>query len=190
MSAKVVLQDAPDCPHTIAPADLLAFLVRPPAVADAHLVHAAFQSGNLGGNLRLKAKAVFLDPDLLNDLAFENLVADLHIGQIEVGQCVGEEREGLVADRMPEVQHAMRLTPDEPRPEDHIGTAIQDGLDQSGILIGVVFKIGILNNDQIALARRKPRAQGRALALVMLVQKDGNVGLALEGLEPQSRPIA
>ena len=39
---------------------------------------------------------------------------------------------------------------DEPRAEDDVGLVVDDGLDQLGILLGLVLEIGVLDDDDVA----------------------------------------
>ena len=64
LSKQIVLEDAPDRLDAVLPVDLLAFGVGAAAVGDPHLVDPAAQLRHLGGDLRLEAEAVLLDPDL------------------------------------------------------------------------------------------------------------------------------
>ena len=70
----VVAHDTPQRPQPVAPADLLAFGVRPAVIRDADFVdpqRLAAQpiGGELGGDFRLKSEAILFDPNVLNDLA-------------------------------------------------------------------------------------------------------------------------
>src|SRR3974390_2952637 len=67
----------------------------------------------------------------------------------------------------------------EPRTKDDVGMPLDDGLEELGILLRLIFKIGVLDDDDIAGRMPKPGAESRAFALVDLVEDDGQVGLAL-----------
>ena len=55
---------------------------------DRHLIDTRVHVSNLGGDLRLESKAIFLDGDRLDDLAPENLEAGFHVRKVEVGEHV------------------------------------------------------------------------------------------------------
>ena len=74
--------------HTIAPADLLTLLIGSSGVRNTNLIDSTTLFGDLGGDLRFKAEAVFLDRNALDHLAPEDLVTNLHIRQIEVGEYI------------------------------------------------------------------------------------------------------
>ena len=86
-----------------------------------------------------------------------------------------------VADRMPEVEHPMRTAAQKARAVNHVGFALDQGLEQVGIVVGVVFQIGILNEDKISGCFLYAAAQGRALAHIFRLQQNSEVGvLALQ----------
>ena len=64
---------------------------------------------------------------------------------------------------------------DEARAEDDVGAAVEDGLDEPRILGGVVFPVGILNDDDVAGAVLEAGAQGGALARVLRLLQDADV---------------
>src|SRR5258706_4869685 len=78
------LDDRPERRDAIERADLLAFVVGPPAVGDRHLVDAAAELRDLRGDLRLEVEAVRADADLLEHRTAEHLVARLHVGEVQV----------------------------------------------------------------------------------------------------------
>ena len=78
-----------DGSQAVLPADLLARAVVAARVGDGNLVDPASQLGQLHGDLGLKPEARRLKLDLPEDLAPDDLVAGLHIGQVEVGENVG-----------------------------------------------------------------------------------------------------
>ena len=120
---------------------------------------------HLGRHLRLESEAVALEANSLDDLAAEDFVADLHVGQVQVGQHVREEREPLVRQRMPEIEDPVLLA-DEPRAEDDVGLILDDRLDELGILRRVVFEVGVLDDDDLAGGVAEPGAERGALSLV------------------------
>jgi len=77
-----ILDDTPDGADAVFPIDLLALGVGASMVGDSHFVDTDALLGELGGDLRLESKAVFLDRDGLNDFPPHGLVAGLHIREI------------------------------------------------------------------------------------------------------------
>ena len=102
----------------------------------------------------------------LQNLPPEDLVARLHVGEIQVGEHVRAERQDVIADRVPEVQHAMRLAARESRAIDHVGQAVDDRLDQLRVLLRIVFEVGVLDDDYVASRFGEPSAQRGALPLI------------------------
>src|SRR5262245_22990257 len=73
LGEEVVLEDRADGREAVLPADLLALGVGAPAVGDGHLPDARPGFVHLGGQLRLDAEAVGLQPQLLQHLPAEGL---------------------------------------------------------------------------------------------------------------------
>src|SRR6266496_2295430 len=108
-----VLQQAPQSPHAIFPADLFALFIGAAGVADAHFINPQLALGDFYRDFRLESKAVFLDGDGLNDLPPKNFIAGFHVGQVDIGQAIGNQSQHPIGHRMPEIQYAMRPTTQE-----------------------------------------------------------------------------
>jgi len=139
LSKQVVLQDAVDSAKAVFPADFFAFFVGAPVVGNAHLINAAARLGDFGGNFWLKAKAVFLNADRLDDFAAKGFVAGFHVAKVNIGHHVRQQRQELVAHHVPKVDHAVGSAAHKARAKYHIGFALQDWLNQNGKLLRVVF---------------------------------------------------
>src|SRR5262249_18297428 len=85
-----VADDAPQGLETVPPADLLPLLIRAAGVADRMLVDAQTPPRNLGGDFRFEPESVLLQrwQDFFDHFAAENLVAGLHVGQVEIRETV------------------------------------------------------------------------------------------------------
>ena len=84
--------------ETILPAYFLAFLVSAAVVGDAHFINAdAFETSYFGSHLGFKAETLLLEKDALDNICPEQLVAGLHVGEVQVGEHVGQESEETVA---------------------------------------------------------------------------------------------
>src|SRR5213079_3119044 len=86
----------------ISPTDLLSFLVCAPVIRDPHFIYSQLHPRDLDRNLRLKSESVLLELDRLNHVAPEDLEARFHIGQVQVGKHIRDQREETIANRMPE----------------------------------------------------------------------------------------
>src|SRR5882724_2622826 len=101
------MQDVPERGDSVAPSDLLALRVGPPRVGDADLPDASARLGEPRRDLRLEAESVARQYEPLHYRRTHGLVARLHVGQVEVGEHVGDECQQAVADRVPEEEHAV-----------------------------------------------------------------------------------
>src|SRR5579863_9753679 len=178
----VVLPDAPESAHAVAPADLLSFGVSSPVIGDPDLVDAGPRLGDLGRDLWFEPEAILPDHDPLNQLAPEGFVSGFHVREIEVGRHVRTHGQKLVADRMPEIENAMSPgAAEKTGSEDHIGFAGKNRSQEQMIFGRIVFEIGILHDDEGRGGLGNPGAQRCALTLVHLVaeQFDARVELSL-----------
>src|SRR5687768_5757434 len=85
--------------YAVLPRDLLSLLVAAAVVGDADFedTDAGADLGDLGGHFGLEAEAVAREGDLVEDRLAEDLVADLHVGQVQVREHVAQRREHAVA---------------------------------------------------------------------------------------------
>jgi len=169
LAEEVIFEDRIQCAKTVAPADFFTFLIRSAMVADADLVDDHVELRNFGGDLGFEAEAVLLDCDPLEHLAFEDLVAGLHVGEVEIGEHVGEQREEFVTHHVPEIDDAVCIAAGEAGAKDDVGLAALDRREQLRVFVGVVFEIGVLHDDHVAGRQGKTGAQRRAFALVDIV---------------------
>jgi hypothetical protein len=119
-----VAHDAVHRSHAVPPADLLALGVGASVVGDPDLVDPPPAGGDLGRHLRFEAEAVLFDLDRLDDLAAEGLVTGLHVGEVQVGEDVGDGGQELVADRVPVVEDSVGPVVVEAGAEADVGPAV------------------------------------------------------------------
>ena len=106
---EAVFQDTHDGADAVFPSDLFTFVVRTAIVGDGDFIDHPVLLGDFRGDFRLKAKAVFFNFNLLQHLFFEDPVADLHIGEIEVGHHVRQGGEKAIAEVVPVVDERVVL---------------------------------------------------------------------------------
>src|SRR5215469_11042438 len=185
-----ILQQTPQRPYAIFPADLLAFLVSPSPIADAYFVDSQPPLGHLYRDLRLESEAVFSDGNRLNNLPAEDLVAGLHVAQVDIGHAVRHQRQHPVAHRVPEVKHAVWPASQKPRAVDYVRLTLQQRFEQPRIIRGIIFEIGILNDHVVAGSFLNATAQCRTLPHIVRLQEDLDLGiLRLEFPEDFARAI-
>src|SRR2546421_6144197 len=100
----------PEGGEAVAPVDFLSFCVSTPAVADLHLEDPGLRLRQPRRDLRLEAKTIRFEArlnDVARKIAPHSFVASLHVGEAEIGQHVRVHREELVADGVPEIEHAV-----------------------------------------------------------------------------------
>src|SRR4029453_18510028 len=109
-SAKqVVFDNAPQSADAVLPPDLLALFVGSASIRNADLEDSPLQLRHFCRDLRFETEPVLFDHDLLQDFSSEDLVASLHVGQVQIGERIRAQRQQVVANGMPEIQDAMGL---------------------------------------------------------------------------------
>jgi len=146
-------------------------------VADGDLVDPQLPLGAFHGDLGLEAETVGADGNALQQVGAEGLVTGLHVGDVEVGEHVGNEREALVDFRVPEGQHAGLLAGQVAGAEYGVGVPVQKRPQQARVFRRVVLEVGVLDDGEISAGLLDGRAHGGAFALVhgMAEQPDGGV---------------
>lgn len=86
----------------------------------------------------------------LDHAGVEELVAGLHIRQVQVGEHVASEREPLVPDAVPKEQDAVWAATHEAGAIDHIGKARDYGPQQHVVFLRVILQVRILDDEVLA----------------------------------------
>ena len=108
----------------------------------------------------------------LSRARLDDLVAGLHVRQIEVGEGIRYEGEELIADGVPEEQDPPVVAAGEPGAVDDVRVSGQDRPEEPGIVGRVVFQVGVLDDAQVPRRQLNGGPDGRALPLVGLVEVD------------------
>ena len=115
--------------------------------------------------------------DGLQDLAAEDFVAGLHVGHVHVGEHVGEQSEEPVADGVPEIEDAVGRGAEEAGSVDDVGFAFEQRMEECGIVGGIVFEVGVLDDDEVSGGLLDAAAEGGALAHVLGLEQDADLGM-------------
>src|SRR5579884_1527258 len=167
---EAIAQNAVEGVEGVLESNLFAFLVSAAGVADGDLIDAPERfSGtlarNLGRYLRLETEAIGFQLDVVQHFAAEYFVARLHVRQVQISEHVGQRRQRLVGDVVPEIEHAMRLA-DETRTVNHVGAIFQNRLQKPRIFVGIVLQVGVLNENHVAGGFLEAASQSGAFALI------------------------
>jgi hypothetical protein len=186
----VVTHHAVQRAEPILRANLLALGVGTSCVRHAHLVDAQPHPRDARDDFGLETKPLLAQVHLLQDLAAEHLVTGLHVREVQIREHVRQQRQEPVADRMPEVQHAVRIPSEEPRPDDNVGASVCKRFNQAAQILRVVLEIRVLHRDEVAGRAPEAGVEGGALALIHLVNEQMHLWmLAREGLGQRTRSI-
>jgi len=129
------------------PTDFLAFRVGTSVVDDGDFVHSRPDFGHLDGEFRLQAEAVAPDADAVEDVAGKDLVTGGDIVQREVGEHVAHDGKEAIEDVAVVAGDPVR-TPMESIAKYGICMAFEYGAEEFGVILGVVFQVGVLNQNQ------------------------------------------
>lgn len=173
-------QQGPDGNPAVAPADFLAFGQRTRVIGDRYLDDGNAAQGKERGDLGTELEAAAFERQPADEFGAKHLVTGGLVGDVQSIQTVGEPGQKTAAEieadprrRRPAVQHARTI--------DHLRPALQDRLDQAGIVPRVVFEVGILGDDDVAGHVRQGGADGRALAEVArMAQQPAAAGVSLQ----------
>ena len=72
-------------------------------VIDGDFIDFTFAFQDLGGDFGLEIEPVRTQLDRADDVAFKGFIAGFHVGEVDVGEAIGKQGEGTVADRVPEI---------------------------------------------------------------------------------------
>jgi len=121
-----ILEQAPDRPDSILPADLLAFFVGTSPVANANLVDAQPALGDFHRDFGFESESVFFDGNRLDDLSPEGFVARLHIAEVDICEAIGKQRKQPISNRVPKIQNTMWSAAEKTRAVDHVGFSLNE----------------------------------------------------------------
>ena len=164
------LHQGPDGREQVLRADFLSLGIGSSLVGDGHFVQPQVPQGQFRGQLRLERESVGRQRNRPQDVGAHQFVTGLHVGQVDVVEHVAQRGQKPVAQRVPEVQHPAVLSGQKPGAEDGVGNPRQHRAQQRGVVVGVVFQIGVLDQSQVSGHHPNRRAHGGRLALVALVQ--------------------
>src|SRR6267143_7012787 len=91
-------EDAADGGNPVLPGDFLPRFIVTAMIGDRYLVDAATELGHLGCELRLESEPVRTEAQPPQQIRPKDLVAGLHVGEVQVGEHVGQCREETIAD--------------------------------------------------------------------------------------------
>ena len=107
----------------------------------------------------------------LQQFAAKDLVAGGDIVNREAGEQIADDGKEPVEQVAVVAGNAMRAAV-EAVAEDGVGVTFEDGLQKLGIVAGIVFQVGVLDEDHFAGGLREAGADACALAHVLLVQRE------------------
>src|SRR5215469_236078 len=105
-----VVQNREGGSDRVAPADFLALVIGSAGVRNPHFEDPPFGARGLGSNFRFEGESVSRKLELHKFVAHEPLHPGLHVGQVQIGNRIRQQRDKPVGDVMPEKQHPMWST--------------------------------------------------------------------------------
>lgn len=178
---EAVLPKGPHGVEAILPANLLAFEDAAGVVADGDFVNLVAEPADLCCDFRAELKAEAAEAHGAQDVDVEGFVGGCFVGDGGREQNVGCGGEKFVGQPVGEL-HALKVA-HETTAVDHCGLAIDDGLEHLDVIVGIVFEVTVLDEDDVAGGFADADADGCAFAEVLDGMMDGDeAGVAVEDL--------
>jgi hypothetical protein len=169
-----VAHDAPEGAEPVAKADLLAGAAIARLIPDGDFGDTPTAACNLGRNLRLDAEAFLTQDEAFRNLAAHHLITRLHIGKTEAGQAIRAPCQKPVGSPL-QARADWRRTAESTAIDD-VGLILRDNRNEPRKVCRIVFQVGVLNNDDVALHVGEGRPNSRPFATIPGVDEDPNVG--------------
>src|SRR3989338_7190178 len=99
-------------------------------IGDRHFIDPATALRHFDRDLGLEAKAFRFDIDALEDLALKYLIADFHIGEIDIGEHIGKKGQELIPEIVPEKKHPVWAASIEARSIDYVRLPVQNRVEE------------------------------------------------------------
>src|SRR5208283_4064092 len=120
-------------------------------------------------HLGFDAEAVGMQVHVLQQLAAEGFVAGGDVVNRNAGEQIADDRKQPVQQKaivtLNTVRSAVKAVA-----EDGVSVAFKNGCKQEGIVAGVIFEVGILDEDDLAGGLRQSGSDAGSLALVLVVK--------------------
>src|SRR5438477_1783059 len=138
ISEYIVFHDGNDGTETIVPANLFPLLVRPSRVGDPYFIDTRSSPCDFSHDFRLKRESILLDGDGIEKIAPEHLITGFDIGEVQVGEHIGEQRYEPIPGHVPKVEDSVWSSALETRGKDDISAIFKDRREQRRIISWVV----------------------------------------------------
>src|SRR5262245_61430275 len=172
-SAYATAEERPHDSQPVERGQLLPLLAAAGAVGDRHLVDPDASREQPRGDLGLDREAALAETERAEELGPHRLVPRHQVGDPAVVDDVREERDGAVADDIPEAVRRVRL--EAANAEDGVGDAVAQRPEQHRQIVGRVLEVGV-QDGRVCPARLGERCgEGGALAPVPWVEEHADV---------------
>ena len=146
--------------------------------------------GQFGRYLGFESETIFAKIEILEQRRAENFVARLHVGEVEIREHVGKQRQESIAHHVPEIKNAVRPASEKTRTEYHVGISRKNGREENRIFGGIILKVRILYQNDVAGGDGKTSPQRGALSLIARLVKDAVRALSHLFLQNVDRSIS
>ena len=104
---------------------------------------------DFGRDFGFKSKSLFFDFYRLDYFTPESLVTGFHVGQIQIGEHVGNQGQQAVTHSVPEIEYPMWPVTLEPGAIYDIGLVLENWVQHDRVIPGIIFQIRVLNDYDI-----------------------------------------
>ena len=158
--------------EAVLPADFFAFEDAAGVVLDGDFVDWVAEAADFGGDLGAEFKAEAAEAHGAEDVNAEGFVGGGFVGDRAGVEDVGGGGEDFVGEPVGEL-HAFEVA-HEAAAVDNSGLAVDDGLEDFEVVVGVVFEVSVLDEDDVAGGFADADADGSAFAEVFYGVVDGD----------------
>src|SRR5438874_11562317 len=110
ISEYIVFHNGNDGTETIVPANLFPLLVGPSRVGDPYFIDTRSSPCDFSHDFRLKRESILLDRDGVEKIAPEHLITGCDIGEVQIGEHVGQQRQDSIPHHVPEIEDSVRAS--------------------------------------------------------------------------------
>src|ERR1700722_1516262 len=165
-----VADESPDRLPTIGVADFLAFHGGTGTILNGNFFNLLAHAAKFRGYFRTKLEATTSQLEARQQRAANNFIAGGFVVNAGAIKKIGEVRQQLGSEK--ETQSALGTVGT--HAVNDVGLAGFERAEQRGIILRIVFEIGILDQDVLAAGISQGGADGRAFTAIFLVKYDGN----------------
>ena len=174
---KPVLEEGPQGDEAIPGFDLFPLVIGTAVVADGDFLYLIAPFEEFGRQFRLQLEAAGVQRNFPDISHLEELIAGFHVGEAGMIKDIGQEGQQLVGREAAEIKVFRAFH--KAGTVNHVRLTGIDHRIEFGVIVRIIFEVGILDNGVSGVCSPDPFPDGRALAPVLIAEDDLNAVLSL-----------